>query len=59
MADNPGDWMFHCHILYHMMAGMTRIFSNSPHGANHQAHLGEHRVRALNTAAILRAIGVA
>lgn len=22
VADNPGDWMFHCHILEHMMAGM-------------------------------------
>ncbi|MBT2160252.1 multicopper oxidase domain-containing protein [Zobellia barbeyronii] len=22
-----GDWFFHCHILYHMMSGMTRIFS--------------------------------
>jgi FtsP/CotA-like multicopper oxidase with cupredoxin domain len=21
-ADNPGDWMFHCHILEHQMAGM-------------------------------------
>ena len=22
-----GDWFFHCHILYHMMAGMNRVFS--------------------------------
>ena len=22
-----GDWFFHCHVLYHMMSGMTRIFS--------------------------------
>ncbi|MDT8394346.1 MAG: multicopper oxidase domain-containing protein [Bacteroidales bacterium] len=22
-----GDWFFHCHILYHMMSGMARIFS--------------------------------
>lgn len=22
VADNPGDWMFHCHILEHQMAGM-------------------------------------
>ncbi len=22
-----GDWFFHCHILYHMMSGMGRIFS--------------------------------
>lgn len=22
VADNPGDWMFHCHVLEHQMAGM-------------------------------------
>lgn len=22
-----GDWLLHCHVLYHMMSGMTRIFS--------------------------------
>lgn len=21
-ADNPGRWLYHCHNLYHMMAGM-------------------------------------
>uniref|UniRef100_UPI0013ECE690 multicopper oxidase domain-containing protein n=1 Tax=Dysgonomonas sp. ZJ279 TaxID=2709796 RepID=UPI0013ECE690 len=26
-AEEYGDWYFHCHILYHMMAGMGRIFS--------------------------------
>lgn len=26
LADEPGDWFFHCHILYHMMAGMARSF---------------------------------
>jgi CopA family copper-resistance protein len=32
-ANASGDWFFHCHILYHMMSGMGRIFSyeNSPH----------------------------
>jgi len=31
-SEGYGDWYFHCHILYHMMAGMGRIFSyeNSP-----------------------------
>jgi FtsP/CotA-like multicopper oxidase with cupredoxin domain len=31
-ATASGDWYFHCHILYHMMSGMGRIFSyeNSP-----------------------------
>ena len=27
MADTEGDWFFHCHILYHMMAGMNRVFA--------------------------------
>ena len=22
-----GDWFFHCHILYHLMGGMARVFS--------------------------------
>jgi FtsP/CotA-like multicopper oxidase with cupredoxin domain len=25
VADNPGDWMFHCHILEHQAAGMTAV----------------------------------
>ncbi|CAN5258238.1 hypothetical protein BH11BAC5_BH11BAC5_49930 [soil metagenome] len=31
-ANTDGDWFFHCHILYHMMSGMGRVFSyeNSP-----------------------------
>ena len=31
-ANASGDWFFHCHILYHMMSGMGRVFSyeNSP-----------------------------
>lgn len=27
VANTEGDWFFHCHILYHMMAGMNRVFS--------------------------------
>ena len=26
-ANAEGDWFFHCHILYHMMAGMNRVLS--------------------------------
>lgn len=26
-ATESGDWYFHCHILYHMMSGMGRVFS--------------------------------
>jgi len=25
VADNPGDWMFHCHILEHQAAGMMGV----------------------------------
>ncbi len=25
VADNPGDWMFHCHILEHQAAGMMAV----------------------------------
>jgi CopA family copper-resistance protein len=29
-ADEPGDWAFHCHLLYHMHAGMFRVVSVRP-----------------------------
>jgi CopA family copper-resistance protein len=29
-ADAPGDWAFHCHLLYHMHAGMFRVVSVRP-----------------------------
>ena len=31
-SEKYGDWYFHCHILYHMMSGMGRIFryENTP-----------------------------
>ena len=29
-----GDWFFHCHILYHMMSGMGRVFSYEHSPAN-------------------------
>ncbi|MFW5917921.1 MAG: multicopper oxidase family protein [Haloferacaceae archaeon] len=25
VADNPGEWLFHCHHLYHLATGMARI----------------------------------
>lgn len=28
-ASEEGDWFFHCHILYHMMGGMGRIFQTA------------------------------
>jgi len=31
-ADAMGDWAFHCHLLYHMHAGMMRVVSVRPKG---------------------------
>ena len=25
VADNPGDWMFHCHVTDHQVAGMMAV----------------------------------
>ncbi|MHB8766199.1 MAG: copper resistance system multicopper oxidase [Deferrisomatales bacterium] len=31
-ADAPGDWAFHCHLIYHMKLGMFRVVSVAPAG---------------------------
>jgi FtsP/CotA-like multicopper oxidase with cupredoxin domain len=53
-ANESSDWMFHCHILYHMMSGMARVFryeeETKPESTQHDnmtadlsaPHLGEH-----------------
>ena len=33
-ANAYGDWFFHCHILYHMMSGMGRVFTYENQPAN-------------------------
>ena len=25
LADNPGDWMLHCHVLEHQHSGMSAL----------------------------------
>jgi FtsP/CotA-like multicopper oxidase with cupredoxin domain len=35
-ATASGDWFFHCHILYHMMSGMGRIFEYENSAPNPQ-----------------------
>ncbi|MEX0645116.1 MAG: copper resistance system multicopper oxidase, partial [Parvularculaceae bacterium] len=37
-ADAPGDWAFHCHLLYHMIAGMMQTVSVMEHGGDHHGH---------------------
>jgi len=34
LSNIEGDWFFHCHILYHMMAGMNRVFSTDQQETN-------------------------
>ncbi|HSM53260.1 MAG TPA: copper resistance system multicopper oxidase [Erythrobacter sp.] len=36
-ANEPGDWAFHCHLLYHMHAGMMQVVTVRPfpHGGHH------------------------
>lgn len=49
-ADEPGDWAFHCHLLYHMAAGMmskvvvARLATDSvaPSVLPEQNHGGQH-----------------
>lgn len=53
-ANEQGDWMFHCHILYHMMEGMVRVLHYKPVEPAAAAakdskpspppHLGEHNM---------------
>ncbi|HEX4924828.1 MAG TPA: multicopper oxidase domain-containing protein [Bdellovibrionales bacterium] len=43
LANEPGEWMLHCHNLYHMKTGMARVvkystFTPSPEIAPHQKH---------------------
>jgi FtsP/CotA-like multicopper oxidase with cupredoxin domain len=40
-ADAVGDWAFHCHLLYHMMAGMMQVVSVKP-ADPHQHHQMNH-----------------
>ncbi|MBF8457388.1 multicopper oxidase domain-containing protein [Kaistella sp. G5-32] len=35
-ANQDGDWFFHCHILYHMMGGMGKVFSYENSAPNPQ-----------------------
>ncbi len=36
-ANEEGDWAFHCHLLYHMHAGMFQIVTVAPKGGKPEA----------------------
>ncbi|NRF40109.1 multicopper oxidase domain-containing protein [Pedobacter foliorum] len=46
-ANTSGDWFFHCHILYHMMSGMGRVFSYENSPPNPQLPNPEHAFKML------------
>jgi CopA family copper-resistance protein len=44
-ANEQQDWFFHCHILYHMMAGMARIVSYEGSEQNEFAKNGYKKLK--------------
>jgi FtsP/CotA-like multicopper oxidase with cupredoxin domain len=55
MADEPGDWFFHCHLLYHMMSGMARVveyqgFTPAPETAEIRNEIMRNPIRGSFTA---------
>lgn len=36
LANEEKDWFFHCHLLYHMDAGMARVVSYKEQGEGHE-----------------------
>lgn len=46
-ATETNDWFFHCHILYHMMSGMGRVFSYENSPANPEIPNPKHAQRKL------------
>jgi FtsP/CotA-like multicopper oxidase with cupredoxin domain len=46
-ATESNDWFFHCHILYHMMSGMGRIFSYEDSPPNPELPDSEKTIKKL------------
>ncbi|RCI17106.1 hypothetical protein L249_2344 [Ophiocordyceps polyrhachis-furcata BCC 54312] len=53
-ADNPGVWLFHCHIEWHVVSGLVATFVEDPHGlaglSIPQDHLAACRQAGIPTA---------
>ena len=57
VADNPGDWHFHCHLPHHMMNQMASMVgplmmtrANAPRPGSMEAGMGIHEGHALSDA---------
>lgn len=44
-ANQDGNWFFHCHILFHMMAGMGRVFTYENSAVNPELPNAEEAYR--------------
>jgi manganese oxidase len=42
IANNPGDWMIHCHILHHMMNHMVSMVGPMPNHTEDRHHGNDH-----------------
>ncbi|KAF2009388.1 multicopper oxidase [Aaosphaeria arxii CBS 175.79] len=51
-ADNPGVWLFHCHIDLHMIGGMSSTFIEAPKELQAQQAINRDSVDACNRAKI-------
>jgi manganese oxidase len=58
VADNPGDWHFHCHLPHHMMNQMASMVgplmmshANAPRPGTVETGMGIHEGHALSSAA--------
>jgi hypothetical protein len=57
-ANEAKDWMFHCHILYHMMSGMARVFRyEDEDSASAPAEAHSLEPHSLETAATHNSLG--
>ncbi len=56
-ADAPGRWAFHCHLLFHMEAGMFRVVEVT--GTEPEAHSVRFPVRAVLALAAMSLCSVA
>ncbi len=48
LADEEKDWFLHCHLLYHMDAGMARVISYDDQGVDHRPRLDPKLTRPIH-----------
>ncbi|KAJ5369472.1 Multicopper oxidase type 2 [Penicillium cosmopolitanum] len=50
VADNPGVWLFHCHIDWHLMQGLAMSFVEAPKQIQEQMSLTDSQVNVCKAA---------